>query len=83
MNNARCQLIAMLVLAVTIAGAAHGAEQPSADSGKSLVESAKALGEAVKREFKAVGKAAADGAHQVGAAAKRGAKQVQDAVQDK
>ena len=83
MNNVGYRPLAMLVLVVALAGAAHGAEQRSADSGKTLAESTRALGEAIKHDAKAFGKAVKQGAQEVGAAAKRGAKQVQAAVQGK
>ncbi len=83
MNNARYRPLGLLVLAVTLAGAAHATEQRSADSGKTVAESARAFGQAVKHDAKAVGKAVKEGAQQVGAAAKRGAKKVQAAVQGK
>lgn len=83
MDNTPYRPLAMLVLAVALAGAAHSAEQPSADSRKTVAESARALGQAVKHDAKAVGAAVKEGAQQVGAAAKRGAKKVQAAVQNK
>ena len=83
MDNKHFRPLTMLVLAVTLAGAAHAAEQQSADSGKTIAESARAFGQAVKHDAKAVGKAVKQGAQQVGAAAKRGAKKVKAAVQGK
>ena len=83
MNSERYQPLAMLVLAVALAGATHGAEQRPAEPKQTVAESARALGQAVKHDAKAVGAAVKDGALQVGAAAKRGAKKVQAAVQGK
>ena len=83
MNNARYRPLAMLLLAVALAGAAHATEQRAADSKKTVAASAKAFGQAVKHDAKAVGAAAKQGAQQVAAAAKRGAKKVKAAVQGK
>ena len=85
MNIVLPGLVAAALLAVTPAwssNAADGAaDTPHKDaSQKSVAESAKELGHAVKRDAKAVGKAVKEGAKEVGAAAKRGAKKVGAAV---
>ena len=65
MNKLRYRPLAMLVLALALAlaGAAHAAEQRSADSRATVAESARAFGQAIKREAKAVGAAVKEGAN--------------------
>jgi hypothetical protein len=75
--------IAIASLALTPAYAAYAADSAPDTSHKTVAESAKQLGQAVKRDAKAVGKAAKQGAQEVGSAAKRGAKKVKDAVKSK
>jgi len=72
--------IATVLLTLAPAYAAYAAESAPDTSHKTVAESAKALGQAVKRDAKAVGKAVKEGAKEVGSAAKRGAKKVKAAV---
>jgi len=75
--------IAAVLVALTPAYASYSADSASDTSHKTVAESAKEFGQAVKRDAKAVGKAAKEGAKEVGAAAKRGAKKVKAAVTKK
>ena len=72
--------IATVFLAMAPAYSSYSAENPPDPSHKTVAESAKELGHAVKRDAKAVGKAVKEGARQVGSAAKSTAKKVKDAV---
>jgi hypothetical protein len=72
--------IAAVSLAWMPAYSSYCAEEPPDASHKTVAESAKELGHAVKRDAKAVGKAVKEGAQEVGSAAKRGAKKVKAAV---
>lgn len=75
--------ITATLLALTPVHSAYCAEDPPDTSRKTVAESAKELGQAVKRDAKAVGHAVKEGAQEVGSAAKRGAKKVKDAVKAK
>ena len=75
--------IAIVLLALAPAYASHAADSAPDTSHKTVANSAKELGQAVKRDAKAVGKAVKQGAQEVGSAAKRGAKKVKDAVKTK
>ena len=75
--------IATALLALTPAYGSYSAESAPGTSHKTVAESAKELGQAVKRDAKAVGKAVKQGAQEVGSAAKRGAKKVKEAVKTK
>ena len=83
MKFARFGFIATALFALAPAYRTHSAESAPDASQKTVAESAKELGQAVKRDAKAVGKAVKQGAQQVGSAAKRGAKKVQEAVTTK
>ena len=72
--------IAFVLLALTPTYSSYSADNPPDASHKSVADSAKELGHAVKRDAKAVGKAVKEGAKEVGSAAKRGAKKVKAAV---
>jgi len=72
--------MATVLLALAPAIPAHSAESAPDASQKTVAESAKEFGQAVKRDAKAVGKAVQEEAKEVGAAAKRGAKKVKAAV---
>jgi len=75
--------IATGLLALTPAYLSYSAESAPETSHKTVAESAKELGQAVKRDAKVVGKAVKEGAQEVGSAAKRGAKKVKEAVKSK
>ena len=72
--------VATVSLALAPAHASYCADSAPDAPHKSVAESAKELGQAVKRDAKAVGKAVKEGAKEVGSAAKRGAKKVKAAV---
>ncbi len=83
MNVTFAGFIAVLLLALAPAYPSYAADGAPDTSHKTVAESAKDLGQAVKRDAKAVGKAVKQGAQEVGSAAKRGAKKVKDAVKTK
>jgi hypothetical protein len=72
--------IAAALVALAPAYSSYCAESASDTSHKTVAESAKEFGQAVKHDAKAVGKAVKEGAKEVGSAAKRGAKKVKAAV---